>query len=316
VVDRANALKYQRKRYLELAKEHGYHTRIIWLNVDRELCIQRCLEQADHPSLQSRFRDKVACFFRHFQIPSQQEADHLEIVGLAPTYVPVEDLTGRIGSRRHVIVGDIHGCLDELLELLRRLEFDRRRDVLLSVGDIVDRGPKIKETIEYLFGLPEFHLVLGNHEEKLRRHLNGRRVKMGGGLQSTVDAFENKFPPELKDRLNSLPLILKTPSGYVVHAGFDPERIPEEQNRDDCLFMRHYGGRDYVDAVHGTLWYTLWPREASRVFFGHIPDVNGPCTSNVVSLDGGCVFGGVLKAFDSRDGRVHSVLAQQSYKAA
>src|SRR5207248_2983394 len=50
-----------------------------------------------------------------------------------------------------------------------------------------------------------------------------------------------------------------------------------------------------------------------RVFFGHIPDPNGPCSDSVVSLDGGCVFGGVLKAFDSRDGQVHAVKARRAY---
>ena len=51
------------------------------------------------------------------------------------------DLSAAIGSRRHLIVGDVHGCLDELLLLLDRLHFDPASDVLISVGDLVDRGP-------------------------------------------------------------------------------------------------------------------------------------------------------------------------------
>src|SRR5262249_54481183 len=59
--------------------------------------------------------------------------------------------------------------------------------------------------------------------------------------------------------------------------------------------------------------HALWPKEGPRVFFGHIPDPHGPELPHVVSLDAGCVFGCTLKAFDSRDGRVHAVAARQAY---
>jgi RNA ligase len=314
VVDRINALKYQRKRYLDLAKQHGYTTRIVWLNADRNLCIRRCKERTDHPTLKPEDADKaVQLFFRLFQIPSRCEADSLTIVGPPPQYVPVTDISGELGTRRHLILGDVHGCFEEMLELLEQLHFDPAHDVLISVGDLVDRGPKIKETVEYLFALPEFHMVLGNHEHKLLRHLQGRSVKVASGLQTTIDAYNNQFPPDLLERLAALPLILKTPSGYVVHAGFDPEMPPEEQSQADCLYMRYYGGKTYFDEINGRVWYALWPKEWPRVFFGHIPEPKGPSEGNVISLDGGCVFGGVLKAFDSRDGQVHAVNAGRAY---
>ena len=317
VVDRINHLKYQRHRYLDLARQHGYPTRIVWFNTDRALCLRRCQERTDHPTLKPEDADKaLAIYFRGFQSPSRREADALVILGPPPTYVPVEDLTGRIGDRRHIILGDVHGCFDEMLELLQQLQFDRDRDVLISVGDIVDRGPKVKETVEFLFGLPHFHMVLGNHEEKLIRYLQGRDVKVAHGLDTTIESFGNAFPPDLAPRLAGLPLILKTPSGYVVHAGFDPEMLPEEQRATDCIYMRYYGGKTYFDAINGQLWHTLWPRDWPRVFFGHIPDPEGPCQEHIVSLDAGCVFGGTLKAFDSRDGRVHTVPARQTYAVA
>jgi hypothetical protein len=48
--------------------------------------------------------------------------------------------------------------------------------VLVSVGDIVDRGPRVREVVEFLRGLPRFHMVLGNHEDKLARYLAGNPV--------------------------------------------------------------------------------------------------------------------------------------------
>src|ERR1043165_8038587 len=314
VVDRINAQKYQRQRYLDLARKHGYRTRIIWFNPDRNLCLKRCQERLDHPTLRPDDAEKaIALYFRNLQPPSRREADELVILGKPPAYLPVLDLTQRIGSRRHIILGDVHGCFDELQQLLGEFHFDPAQDVLISVGDIVDRGPRVKETVTYLRGLPEFYMVLGNHEDKLLRYLQGNPVKVAAGLETTVEAYDNQFPDDLAPWLESLPLILKTPSGYVVHAGFDPEMAPEEQHRSDCIYMRYYGGKTYFDAINGRLWYTLWPKDGPRVFFGHIPDPHGPSEGNVISLDKGCVFGDLLAAFDSRDGQVHTIKASKAY---
>ncbi|MCE9532329.1 MAG: ATP-binding protein, partial [Planctomycetes bacterium] len=85
VIDRINALKSQRKRYLDLAREHGYHTRIIWLNVDRNLCLKRCRERAEHPTLKPEDAERaLQTYFNTFQIPSRREADQLTIIGPPP----------------------------------------------------------------------------------------------------------------------------------------------------------------------------------------------------------------------------------------
>ena len=314
VIDRINASKFQRARYLNPARERGYHTRIIWLNVDREKCLRRCKEREHHPTLRPTDAEKaIANFFRGLQLPSRMEADELQIIGPAPSFVPIRDLTAEIGDRRYLIVGDVHGCSDELLELLQKVDFDPDDDVLISVGDIIDRGPRIKDTVTYLRSLPRFHMVLGNHEDKFRRYLHGSDVKLNGGLQETIDSFDDTFPDDLRDWLDALPRIIKTPSGFVVHAGFDPEMTPEEQRPQDCIYMRYYGGRTYFDEINGQLWYELWPKDQPRVFFGHIPTDDGPFEDHVVSLDGGCVFGGELRLFDSRDQQIHTVQARDAY---
>src|SRR5262249_35631528 len=82
VVDRINAQKFQRKRYLDLAKKHGYRTRIVWLNADRNLCLRRCRERTDHPTLPPEDAEKaLALYFSTFQVPSRREADVLDIIG-------------------------------------------------------------------------------------------------------------------------------------------------------------------------------------------------------------------------------------------
>src|ERR687885_269239 len=97
-------------------RRHGYRTRIVWLNADRNLCLRRCRERTDHPTLSPEDAEKaLALYFNTFQVPSRREADVLDIIGPPPRFVPVTDITPAIGPRRHLIVGDVHGCLDELL---------------------------------------------------------------------------------------------------------------------------------------------------------------------------------------------------------
>lgn len=314
VVDRVNHDRAQRGNYLSLAKKHGYTTRIVWFTTDRETCLKRCKARKYHVSLKPEDAESaLAWYFKSLRAPSSKEADELELIGPPPSFVPVKDVTAEIGNRRHIIVGDIHGCLDELKQMLDELAFNKDEDVLICVGDLVDRGPKVKETLEFVMSLPRFYSVKGNHDDKCVRYFSGNPVKVGHGLEDTIEQYGNKMPAETLEYLRNLPLILKTPSGYVVHAGFDPLLLPEQQKDEDCLYMRYYGGRSYFDNNGGVLWYTMWPKDFPRVFYGHIPEPSGPNLPNVVSLDGGCVFGDYMKAWDSRDGIVYYVQAAKQY---
>ena len=244
VLDRINHKRCQRGDFIKLARGYGYHTRIVWINVDKDTCIRRIKERKDHPTLQAdKAEAAVYMFLREFEPPGRKEADELEIVGNKPCYVPVADWTAAIGDRRYVVVGDIHGCLDEVKKLLDNVKFNRDEDVLVSCGDIVDRGPKIREMIEFCRSLPRFFSVCGNHDDKCLRWAEGRNVKVANGLQRTIDSYEGKMPQDVTEWIRSFPLIGKVPHGYVVHAGFDPLSLPEQQQKSDCIFMRYSAAR-------------------------------------------------------------------------
>ena len=75
-------------------------------------------------------------------------------------------------DRRILIITDIHGCLDECRKLLAALRFNEEEDVLINLGDTIDRGPQIYETFEFLRGLKErmgdrLVLIRGNHEQMM-----------------------------------------------------------------------------------------------------------------------------------------------------
>jgi RNA ligase len=89
--------------------------------------------------------------------------------------------------------------------------------------------------------------------------------------------------------------------------------LPDEQTKADCLYMRYFGGKSYFDSQKGILWHQLWPSDNPTVFFGHDPSEGGSGRGNAIHLDGGCVFGGELRAWDSRTGKIHAVKAARAY---
>jgi bis(5'-nucleosyl)-tetraphosphatase (symmetrical) len=122
-------------------------------------------------------------------------------------------------------IGDIQGCFDELLELLAVLHFDRRRDRLWFVGDLVNRGPKSLETLRFVRGLgPTAVTVLGNHDLHLLAAAHG--IHPGSVDGDTLDPIlAAPDRDELIDWLRRLPLLhYDGKLGYLmVHAGLPPQ---------------------------------------------------------------------------------------------
>jgi hypothetical protein len=203
---------------------------------------------------------------------------------------------------RVLVVGDVHGCLDELKELLSLSGF-RDSDRLLSVGDIIDRGPKIPQTVDFLRSLPKFGHVIGNHEYSLFQHEMGKK-EPSVYLKTTLDAYGGKVPMDVLEFLGYAPFILDAWFGIVVHAGLRHEN-GLDQDVQDCMRMRF--------AEDGSPWYSEWPEKAHRVVFGHTPDPGWRRDGNVISLDGGCVHGGWLLGYDPKESKVYYVKSRGEY---
>jgi bis(5'-nucleosyl)-tetraphosphatase (symmetrical) len=120
------------------------------------------------------------------------------------------------------VFGDIQGCYDELMSLLDRINYDPGRDRLWFVGDLVNRGPGNLATIEFIMGLPDAVVVLGNHD----LHFLG--VATGVSTQKKLDTLDDLLlSPALMDIVDWLrrrPLIYHDDEFDVtmVHAGLPP----------------------------------------------------------------------------------------------
>lgn len=150
-------------------------------------------------------------------------------------------------------VGDIQGCLDPLQRLLDLIDFNPDNDLLLSVGDIVNRGPRSLDTLRFCKNLGDaFAMVLGNHDLHLLATYYGmRKPSRKDTLQEILDAPD---AGELLQWLQKQPLLLQAQSFTLVHAGIPPFWSAEEAARHAAeveLALRSDGARDFFAAMYG-----------------------------------------------------------------
>ena len=120
---------------------------------------------------------------------------------------------------RYDIIGDVHGCFDELVDLLRRLGHrvdGKRLEVrpgrqVVFVGDLVDRGPKVAEVLELVMdaaGRGAALVVRGNHDDRLALYLRGWPIRSAGSIDSSLRQLSHRsveFQQQVMDFLGSLP---------------------------------------------------------------------------------------------------------------
>lgn len=202
---------------------------------------------------------------------------------------------------RTVVIGDIHGCYNELQKLMIELEenqaYNKNTDRLVFLGDYIDRGNNSQKVIEYIRKLQKENknviALRGNHEQMLIDYYNDKSENwLFNGCSETIKSYKNNKQQFYDDMewMKSLPLYFNDENFVYVHAGISASKPITEQND----------------------WYLLWVRESfiysaehfdKRVIFGHTPSLmiagdDKPyyTYANNVGIDTGCVYGGKLTA--------------------
>lgn len=236
------------------------------------------------------------------------------------------------------IVGDVHGCIDELIELLARLGYDvcltgegenRRATIssstsrrLVLVGDLVDRGPSTPDVLRVVMAMVEggyAWCVPGNHDNKFMRWLQGRPVKLTHGLEVSVAQMQSE-PPGFHDRvrvfIEGLPHYLWLDGGdlVVAHAGIKEHMIGEtrESVRHMCLFGDTDNERDHLGLTIRYHWAAEY-HGAAHVVYGHTPVPEVGWVNRTLCVDTGAVFGGALTALRWPERELVSVPARAIY---
>jgi hypothetical protein len=209
---------------------------------------------------------------------------------------------------RTLVVGDLHGCYDELLALLDAARFGAA-DRLVCVGDLVAKGEKSREVLELFIRDARFTSVLGNHDRAILRHWRGKRRRLKPAQEKCVAELE-----EGRERyaafLGSLPLYRYLDTHVVVHAGLRPGVPLERQKPRDLTELRTLG-HDRTSRV-GTPWYEVY--EGPQVaLFGHWPSAQPRRGPHALGLDTGCVYGYRLTGYVIETGELVSVPALRAY---
>lgn len=340
IIDATNVQPQARKPLIELAKEHYVLPVAIVFNVpekvsqewnrlrpDRNLPPRVIKRQ--HDQLRRAIRGLEREGFRYVHVlSSPDEIDAVEIERQR-LWVDKRDERGPFD-----IIGDVHGCLDELVELLSKLGYslndkegrieiqgpaDRRA---VFVGDLVDRGPSTPGVLRLVMSMVasgHAMCVPGNHENKLLRALRGRKVTISHGLAESLAQLEaepEEFRKEVIDFLDGLRSHYVFDDGRLVvaHAGLRAEMHGRASRRvrDFALYGETTGETDEFGLRVRYNWARDY-RGKAMVVYGHTPIPEPEWVNNTICIDTGCVFGGRLTALRYPEKELVSVPAARTY---
>ena len=243
------------------------------------------------------------------------------------------DLTGPFD-----IVGDVHGCCDELEELMALLGYQvtwaeggkvsvtaPAGRMLVFVGDLVDRGPRSPDVLRIVMAMAEQGTALcvdGNHDNKFARWLNGANVKTGHGLQASIDQMASEDPAfhaQVRTYLASLPIYLWLDGGRLVvaHAGLKADMVGRDGGKvkSFALYGETTGETDGYGSPVRLNWALDHPGDPAIVY-GHVAAPDVQAVNNTWCIDTGCCFGGKLTALRWPEQKILSVGARKIWFAA
>lgn len=342
VIDATNVQADARKSLLALAREYHYLTVAIVLNMPAKLCQERNDARPDRDfkgyvvrrqtdqlrrSLRGLKREGFRNFLYVLSTPEEVETAKVE---RQPLWTNRTDEHGPFD-----IIGDIHGCYDELLELLQKLGYeisqqpDRGPVVehpqgrkVAFVGDYVDRGPKVVEVLRLIMGMHKTGKAIcvpGNHDVKLARALRGKNVNPTHGLAESLSQLENEtteYKTHIAEFIEDLTshYVLDDGKLVVAHAGMKQEMQGRTSGRvrEFALYGETTGETDEFGLPVRLNWAEEY-RGAASVVYGHTAVVEPQWINRTINIDTGCVYGGNLSALRYPENEIISVPARQVY---
>jgi protein phosphatase len=337
VIDATNVQEEARKDWIKLAREYHCLPVAIILNMPEKVCAQRNGLRPDRnfgahvipqhiSQLKRSFKKLKYEGFRHiFELRSPEEVDAISGIVRDPLYNNKKEETGPLD-----IIGDIHGCYDELIQLLTDLNYtnngetwvhpDGRKAVF--AGDLVDRGPKTPDVLKLVMSMTSTgnaYCVPGNHDIKLMRWLSGKNVQAKHGLQESIDQLSletQEFRDQARKFLDGLISHYVFDEGKLVvaHAGLKESMQGRGSGavREFCLYGETTGEIDEFGLPVRLNWAAEYKGRA-MVVYGHTPVPEAQWLNNTIDIDTGCVFGGSLTALRYPERELVAVKAAQVY---
>ncbi len=351
VIDATNLRPEDRRKYVDLARQFHCLPVAIVLDLPERLCHERNRTRPDRNfgphvirnqrlALRRHLRGLRREGFRHTWLLESQEQVEASLVSRTPLWNNRKREHGPFD-----IIGDIHGCFDELVELLGLLGYKVQSDALraegdwlvtspvdehgasptlIFLGDLVDRGPNSPAVLRLVMRLVaegKAHCVPGNHDIKLLRQLGGKNVQLTHGLAETVAQLDGETPEfieEVRVFIDSLVSHYVFDDGRLVvaHAGLkeDMQGRGSGRVREFCLYGETTGETDEFGLPVRYNWAAEY-RGRAMVVYGHTPVPQADWLNNTICIDTGCVFGGSLTALRYPTRELVSVAAHRRYAA-
>jgi diadenosine tetraphosphatase ApaH/serine/threonine PP2A family protein phosphatase len=211
-------------------------------------------------------------------------------------------------TARTIVIGDIHGCYDELVALLDKVGAGAD-DRIIAVGDLIVKGERNREVLDLFMSDARCSSVLGNHDRAILRYWRGKKKKLNEQQHACRDQLESGRE-HYEAYLASLPLWLDLGAHLVVHAGLRPGIALKDQSAKDLTELRSLEGK--AKTPKGTPWYEVYDG-AQTVLFGHWPHPVVRRGPRAIGLDTGCVYGYELTAYIIETGEFVQVKAARRY---
>jgi protein phosphatase len=355
VVDATNVQPESRKSLVAIAREFHCLPVAIVLDLPERVAHDRNKARPDrdfgphvihqqsqqlHRSLRGLEREG----FRHVHVLKSLEEIEAAVIERQPLWNNLKYEHGPFD-----IIGDVHGCFDELVELLAKLGYEVGADVsrltlttateevgadsrpllrhpdgrkLVFVGDLVDRGPKVPQVLKLVMNAVASGAALcvpGNHDMKLMRKLRGRDVQITHGLAESLAQLASE-PEEFRKRVAEFiddlvsHYVLDDGKLVVAHAGMKEAMQGRGSGavREFALFGETTGETDEFGLPVRYNWAAEY-RGAAAVVYGHTPVPEPEWLNRTINIDTGCVFGGKLTALRYPEKELVSVAAKQTY---
>jgi polynucleotide kinase-phosphatase len=340
VIDATNVQTEARKPLVALARQFHVLPVAIALNLPERICADRNKSRADRSfgphvvrnqsqELRRSLRNLEREGFRHIHVLNTADEVEATVIERQPLWNNRKNEHGPFD-----IIGDVHGCIDELLDLLAQLGYQVVQEngayevtppagrKAVFVGDLVDRGPGIPSVLGVVMSMVEAgtaRCVPGNHDMKLVRKLKGRDVQITHGLADSLKQLDAE-PPDFREKVSAFldglvsHYVFDDGKLVVAHAGMKEEMQGRGAGkvRDFALYGETTGETDEFGLPVRGNWAAEY-RGKAMVVYGHTPVAEPQWLNRTINIDTGCVFGGKLTALRYPERELVSVPARKTY---
>ncbi len=340
VIDATNILPDARREFLTLARENDVLPVAIAFDMPLDVCLQRNAERSDRQIPVHAVKRQANLFRRHvkglkregfnriFKLSSVEDMDNA-LIERKKLWNDKRDLHGPFD-----IIGDVHGCFDELVELLGKLRWEVNTDesppsashpqgrTLLFLGDLVDRGPKTPAVLRLVMNMVNAGTAIcvpGNHDVRLYRALQGKKVNLTHGLVESMEQMNSEtetFRSEVMTFIDGLVshYVLDNGNLVIAHAGMKEQYQGRTSGRvrSFALYSETTGETDEfgLPVLHD--WVSEY-RGKAMVVYGHTPIMEPEWRNGTLCIDTGCVFGGSLTSLRYPEREIVQVQAHETY---